>query len=65
MKIRDAQKRLRAIKEKSRVQTDQLGNQLKMVNIAAVPSVILVVAAVLGIWRSVRRRHYISHASDA
>jgi len=65
MKIRDAQKRLRAIKEKSQVQTDQLGNQLKMVNIAAVPSVILVVAAVLGIWRSVRRRHYISHASDA
>ncbi len=65
MKIRDAQKRLRAIKEKSRVQTDQLGNQFKMVNIAAVPSVILVVAAVLGIWRSVRRRHYISHASDA
>lgn len=65
MKIRDAQKRLRAIKEKSRAQTDQLGNQLKMVNIAAVPSVILVVAAVLGIWRSVRRRHYISHASDA
>ncbi|HSW00424.1 MAG TPA: Gldg family protein [Sedimentisphaerales bacterium] len=65
MKIRDAQKRLRAIKEKSTVRTDQLGNQLKMVNIAAVPSVILVVAAVLGIWRSVRRRHYISHASDA
>ncbi|HON92158.1 MAG TPA: Gldg family protein [Sedimentisphaerales bacterium] len=65
MKIRDAQKRLRTIKEKSTVQTDQLGNKLKMINIALVPSVILVVAAALGIWRSVRKRHYISHASDA
>jgi ABC-type uncharacterized transport system involved in gliding motility auxiliary subunit len=65
MDIRDAQKRLRGIKEKSQVQTDRLGNKLKMVNIATVPSVILVVAVVLGIWRSVRRRQYVSHASDA
>jgi len=65
MKIRDAQKRLRSIKEKSRVQTDRLGNKLKMINTAAVPGVILVVAVVLGIWRSVRRRQYVSHASDA
>jgi ABC-type uncharacterized transport system involved in gliding motility auxiliary subunit len=65
MDIRNAQKRLRAIKEKTQVQTDQLGNKLKMVNMAAVPGVIMLVAVVLGIWRSVRRRQYISHASDA
>jgi len=63
--IRDAQKRLRAIKEKSAVQVDKLGNKLEMVNVAAVPGVILLVAVVLGIWRSVRRRQYVSHASDA
>lgn len=65
MKIRDAQKRLRGIKEKSQIETDRLGNKLKLVNIAAVPGVILLVAVVLGVWRSVRRRQYISHTSDA
>lgn len=65
MDIRNAQKTLRSIKEKSQVETDRLGNKLKMVNIAAVPGVILLVAVVLGVWRGVRRRHYISHTSDA
>ncbi|MGE5294699.1 MAG: hypothetical protein ACM3VT_07710, partial [Solirubrobacterales bacterium] len=65
LEIRKAQKNLRAIKEKSQVQTDRLGNKLKMVNMAAVPGVIMLVAVVLGIWRSVRRRQYISHTSDA
>ena len=31
----------------------------------AVPGVIMVIAVGLGIWRGARRRHYISHASDA
>ncbi len=65
MDIRNAQKRLRGIKEKSQVQTDRLGNKLKMVNMTAVPGVIMLVAVVLGVWRSVRRRQYISHTSDA
>ena len=65
LKIHEAQRQLRAIKEKRRERTDQLGNRLELINMAAVPSVIMVVALVLGIWRSIRRRHYISHASDA
>jgi ABC-type uncharacterized transport system involved in gliding motility auxiliary subunit len=65
LSIHDAQRHLRAIKEKRRERTDQLGNKLELANMAAVPGVILVVAVVLGVWRSVRRRHYISHASDA
>jgi hypothetical protein len=65
LNIHDAQRRLRAIKEKRREQTDQLGNQLELANMAAVPGVIMLVAVVLGVWRGVRRRHYISHASDA
>jgi len=65
LKIREAQRQLREIKAKQRERIDQLGHTLEMVNLAAVPSVIMLVAVVLGIWRSVRRRHYISHASDA
>ncbi len=65
LNIHDAQRRLRGIKEKRRERTDELGNKLELVNMAAVPGVIMVVAVVLGIWRGARRRHYISHASDA
>ncbi len=63
--IRKAERQLREIKAKRRERTDQLGNKLEMLNMAAIPSVIMVVAVVLGIWRGARRRHYISHASDA
>jgi ABC-2 type transport system permease protein len=65
LKIREAQRQLRDIKAKRRARTDRLGNTLEGVNMAAVPGVVMVFALVLGLWRSVRRRHYISHESDA
>jgi ABC-2 type transport system permease protein len=65
LQIHDAQRQLRAIREKRRAQTDQLGTRLELLNMAAVPGVVMVVALALGLWRGVRRRHYISHASDA
>ncbi len=65
LNIHDANRRLRAIKEKRMERTDALGNKLELINMAAVPGVIMVVAVLLGVWRGVRRRHYISHASDA
>jgi ABC-2 type transport system permease protein len=65
LKIHEAQRQLRAIKAKRRERTDQLGNKLEVLNMAAVPGVVMLVAVVLGIWRSARKRHYISHASDA
>jgi len=65
LKIHEAQRQLRAIKAKRRARTDQLGNKLEVLNMAAVPGVVMLVAVVLGIWRSARKRHYISHASDA
>jgi ABC-2 type transport system permease protein len=65
LKIREAQRQLREIKSKQQEQIDQLGRRLQMGNMVAVPSVVMLVAVVLGIWRSLRRRHYISHASDA
>jgi len=65
LKIRDSQRQLRDVKAKRRERIDELGNKLKAANMGAVPGVIMVVALVLGIWRGLRRRHYISHASDA
>jgi ABC-2 type transport system permease protein len=65
LKIHEAQRQLREIKAKQREQIDQIGHTLEIVNMAAVPSVVMLVAVVLGVWRGVRRRHYISHASDA
>ncbi len=65
LKIYTAQKQLRAVQAKRREQIEQLGAKLKMLNVASVPAVVMVIALVLGIWRGVRRRHYISHASDA
>lgn len=65
LKIHEAQRQLRQIKAKQREQVDQLGHTLEMVNMAAVPGVVMLVALALGLWRGLRRRHYISHASDA
>ncbi len=65
LKIREAQRQLRGIKAKQRERTDRLAQTLEAVNMAAVPGVVMIVAVGLGLWRSVRRRHYISHASDA
>ena len=65
LKIHTAQRQLRAVQAKRRVQIEQLGSRLEMFNVASVPGVVMVIALVLGIWRGARRRHYISHASDA
>ncbi len=65
LRIREAQRQLRGIKAKQRERTDRLAQTLEVVNLAAVPGVVMIVAVGLGLWRSVRRRHYISHASDA
>jgi ABC-type uncharacterized transport system involved in gliding motility auxiliary subunit len=65
LKIREAQRQLREIKARQRERTDQLAQRLEVLNMAAVPGVVMLVAVGLGLWRSVRRRHYISHASDA
>jgi len=65
LRIREAQRQLREIKARQRERTDRLGKTLQVVNMAAVPGVVMIVAVGLGLWRGVRRRHYISHASDA
>lgn len=64
-KIHDAQRKLRNVRMEQRKSIEQLGDRLRNINTWLTPAAILVVAIVLGIRRSVRRRHYISHASDS
>jgi ABC-type uncharacterized transport system involved in gliding motility auxiliary subunit len=65
LKIHQAQRQLREVKMKRRERIERLGRKLEYRNTSAVPAAILVIAVVLGVRRTVRKRHYISHASDA
>jgi len=65
LKIHQAQRQLRQVKMKRRERIEHLGNILRNFNILVAPVVILIIAITLGVRRSVRKRHYISHASDA
>jgi ABC-2 type transport system permease protein len=65
VKIRDAKGQLRRIKARRNERTDRLATKLEVMNMAAVPGLVMVFAIVLSVWRGARRRHYISHASDA
>jgi ABC-2 type transport system permease protein len=64
-KIYQAQRQLRQVRMTRRERIEQLGNRLRQANMLGAPTVILLIAIVLGIRRSARKRHYISHASDA
>ena len=65
LKIHEAQRQLRQVRMTRRERIEQLGNKLRQANMLGAPMVILAIAIVLGLRRSVRKRHYISHASDA
>ena len=65
LKIHQAQSQLRDVKMKRRQRIERLGRKLQYANTSVVPVAILVIAVVLGVRRTVRKRHYISHASDA
>jgi ABC-type uncharacterized transport system involved in gliding motility auxiliary subunit len=60
-----AQRQLQQVQRQKRQNIEHLGNVLRAFNMFSAPAVILVIAVVLGIRRSVMKRHYISHASDA
>jgi len=64
-RIYEAEREKRTIRMKRRERIDGLGGKLQRANTLVAPAVIFVVAVVLGLRRSVRKRHYISHASDA
>jgi ABC-2 type transport system permease protein len=65
LKIHQAQRQLRQVQMTRREKIEHLGNQLRQANMLAAPMVILIIAIVLGVRSGMRKRHYISHASDA
>jgi len=65
LKIHQAQRDLREVKMTRRERIEHLGNKLRNFNMIMAPAAILIITIVLGIYRSVKKRHYISHASDA
>jgi len=65
LKQRRAQRQLNEVRLKKRERIEHLGNLLRGFNMLMAPAVILIIAIVLGIRRGIRKRHYISHASDA
>ncbi len=64
-KIYTVEQEINKIKMKRREQIDNLGMKLQNANTLAVPAAILIVAILLGIRGTLRKRHYISHTSDA
>ncbi len=65
LRIHQARRQLRQVKMKRRERIEQLGNKLRNFNMMLAPTVILMIAIILGIHQTIRKRHYISHASDA
>jgi len=63
-KIRTAKVSLRKLQDNKRQQIEALGSRLRNANMLAAPSVILLVAILIGVRRGLLRRRYISHASD-
>jgi len=59
LKIHKAQRELRDVKMRKRERIEKLGNKLRFANMFPAPAVVLIIAVVLGIYRSVRKRHYI------
>ncbi|MHC4387253.1 MAG: Gldg family protein [Planctomycetota bacterium] len=65
LKLRQAQRDLNDIQRKRFVEIEQLRSLLQNINTWSAPVVILIIAVFLSIRRSVLRRRYVSHASDA
>ena len=65
LQIAQARRRLRDVQNRRLKEIDKLGGTLQNINMLAAPATILVIVVILALRRSIRRRTYISHASDA
>ena len=61
----ETERQTREIKKRRRETIEAAGKRIKIMNLLLAPSIILVIAVALGIYRNLKRRYYISHASDA
>jgi len=64
-KYLELERELRDTMNARREKIENLGDRVKLMNLISAPGIILIIAIVLGIYRNVKRRHYISHTSDA
>ena len=65
LQLRDAEKRLRDIKMKKRQQVQKVKEWTRFVCTIVMPVLVLIAAIGLGIYRSVKRKHHVGHASDS
>jgi ABC-type uncharacterized transport system involved in gliding motility auxiliary subunit len=65
LEIQRANSEKRVIQMKRRERIDSLGGKLQRANTLIAPAFILIIPIVVGVRRSVKKRRYISHASDA
>jgi ABC-2 type transport system permease protein len=65
LEIQRANSEKRVIQMKRRERIDSLGGKLQRANTLIAPAVILIIAILVSVRRSIRKRHYISHTSDA
>ncbi len=65
VKIREAEKRLREVRRNAYQGIEKLGDRLRNLNTLPGPVLILLVAVILGIYRSTRKRHYVRGGSDS
>jgi ABC-type uncharacterized transport system involved in gliding motility auxiliary subunit len=65
LELRDAEKRLRDIKMQKRQRVEKLKEKIRFICTVPGPIFVLLIAVGLGIYRSVKRKRYISHASDS
>ena len=65
IELRHAEKRLRDIKMQKRKRVEALKEKMRFYCTIPMPILTVVIAIALGIYRSVKRKHYISHASDS
>jgi len=65
LNIRQAEQKKLEVQRKRVEKIDGLGRFLQNANVLSAPGVILLIAIILGIRRSMKKRQYISHASDS
>jgi len=65
VEIREAEKRLRQVRRDAYQGIENLGDKLRNLNTLPGPILILLVAVILGIYRSTRKRHYVRGGSDS
>ncbi|MBN1796629.1 MAG: Gldg family protein [Sedimentisphaerales bacterium] len=64
-KIIEKQKELFEVKRQARQGIESLESKLRNFNTLPGPTLILLIAIILGIYRATKKRHYVSHSSDA